>query len=344
MARMSLFRGLVAGCVFAVWGVAALAETHSFEMTIEDAEITLVGSQTFHTFAFDGQVPGPLLHVKEGDDLEVHVTNFTTLPHTVHWHGMFQKDTWLNQYQNDTTQKAIAPGETYTYRFKASPAGTMWYHCHVNVNEHVSMRGMWGPFVVDPEVESDLEKSVTKDFILMFSSWASAWAHKPGEGGVPGDTFDYFTINGKSFPETQPMRVREGDVVRMRLLGVGDSLHSIHLHGHTFDVVRKDGHLLPQPYKADTLLLGPGERYDIIFEANNPGRRMVHDHIDMHTVNGNKPHGGIMSVVEYEEVGIDDDFYVWKDKEFQEDFYYENALTKPHGLHHAETFRGEPVE
>ena len=179
---------------------------------------------------------------------------------------------------------------------------------------------------------------------MMFSSWASEWAHKPGEGGVPGDVFDYFTLNGKAFPETQPMRVKEGDVVRMRLMGVGDSVHSIHLHGHTFDVVRKDGHLLPAPYKADTLLLGPGERYDIIFEANNPGRWMVHDHVDHHTVNGKKPHGGIMSVVEYEGIPNDDDFYVWKDKAFQPDFYYEDSLKKPHGMHDIEQFLGEPIE
>ena len=323
---------------------SAQAETHVFEMTIEDTEITLVGNQTFHTFAFNGQVPGPLMHVKEGDDVEVHVTNYTTLPHTVHWHGLYQKDTWHSDGVPGTTQAAIAPGDTYVYKFKANPAGTMWYHCHVNVNEHVSLRGMWGPLIIDPKDESELEKRVNRDFIMMFSSWASEWAHKPGEGGVPGDVFDYFTLNGKAFPETQPMRVKEGDVVRMRLMGVGDSVHSIHLHGHTFDVVRKDGHLLPAPYKADTLLLGPGERYDIIFEANNPGRWMVHDHVDHHTVNGKKPHGGIMSVVEYEGIPNDDDFYVWKDKAFQPDFYYEDSLKKPHGMHDIEQFLGEPIE
>ena len=73
------------------------------------------------------------------------------MPHTIHWHGLYQRGTWKNDVVPDVTQPAIPPGETFTYRFKAEPSGTMWYHCHVNVNEHVAMRGMWGPFIIDPK-------------------------------------------------------------------------------------------------------------------------------------------------------------------------------------------------
>ena len=341
-------RRLALGAIAALFpllqAATAIAEDRVFDMTIEDTIITLVGDQTFHTFAFDGQVPGPLLHVVEGDKVEVNVTNLTTLPHTIHWHGLFQKGTWRSDGVPDMTQKAIAPGETFTYSFTAEPAGTMWYHCHVNVNEHVSMRGMWGPLVIDRKDPLPIEKEVTKDHILMFTSWASDWAHKPGYGGVPGDTFDFFTLNGKAFPDTQPIRVKEGDVVRLRLFAAGDSLHSIHLHGHSFDIVMKDGYPLPAPITGDTILIGPGERYDLIFRADNPGRWMLHDHIDLHTVNGNKPHGGIMTVIEYEEIPHDDEWYHWAHKEFVPDFFYEEALKKPHGIHRADVFVGTPVE
>src|SRR5699024_11417530 len=127
------------------------------------------------------------------------------------------------------------------YQSVAEPSGTMWYHCHVNVNEHVTMRGMWGPLIIDPKEPTPIEKKVTKDFILMFTDWASKWANQPGEGGIPGDTFDYFTINGKSYPETQPMRVKKGDVIRVRLIGSGDRFHSIHIHGHISLMAFKDG-------------------------------------------------------------------------------------------------------
>jgi len=109
----------------------ALAALRKYDMNIEDTRITLVEKQQFHTFAFSGQVPGPLFYVDEGDQIEVNVNNVTALPHTVHWHGMLQKGTWKMDGVPGTTQPAIAPGETFTYKFTADPSGTMWYHCHV---------------------------------------------------------------------------------------------------------------------------------------------------------------------------------------------------------------------
>ena len=322
----------------------ALAETRQFSMVIEDTILKLVDKQTFYAFSFNGQSPGPLLHVKEGDDVEIEIENQTTLPHTIHWHGLYQRGTWKNDGVPDVTQPAIPPGETFTYRFKAEPSGTMWYHCHVNVNEHVAMRGMWGPFIIDPKDPPPVEKEVTKDYIMMFSSWASAWAKKPGYGGVPGDVPDFFTINGKAYPDTQPLRIKEGDVVRIRLIGAGDELHSIHIHGHLFEVYAKDGRPLPNPYLADTILFGPGERYDLILRADNPGIWMVHDHIDKHTTNGSSPMGGMMTTIEYEEIPLkDQSFYKWKNKEFVPDFYYEESMKKPLDMHESPAFKGDPA-
>jgi FtsP/CotA-like multicopper oxidase with cupredoxin domain len=337
--RLLVLLTLTIGCMYPAW-----AEKRAVEMTIEDTRITLVDKQTFHTFAFNGQVPGPLLHVREGDEVTVHVMNLTSLPHTIHWHGMLQRGTWRQDGVPGVTQDAIKPGEDFTYSFVAEPSGTMWYHCHVNVNEHVAMRGMWGPFIVDPIKPTALEKKVTKDYILMLSDWSSPWAEKPGYGGVPGDVFNFFTINGKAFPETQPIRVSKGDVVRLRLIGAGELVHSIHLHGHVFKVAFKDGHPLPQPYEADTIMVGPGERYDVIFEADNPGRWMIHDHVDSHTVNGEKPMGGLMTVVEYSEIKGDDPFYDWRNKQFQPDFFYEESLKKPYGLHSSAVFKGQAIQ
>ncbi len=322
----------------------ALAETRQFSMIIEDTILKLVDKQTFYAFSFNGQSPGPLLHVKEGDDVEIEIENQTTLPHTIHWHGLYQRGTWKNDGVPDVTQPAIPPGETFTYRFKAEPSGTMWYHCHVNVNEHVAMRGMWGPFIIDPKDPPPVEKEVTKDYIMMFSSWASAWAKKPGYGGVPGDVPDFFTINGKAYPATQPLRIKEGDVVRIRLIGAGDEMHSIHIHGHLFEVYAKDGRPLANPYLADTILFGPGERYDLILRADNPGIWMVHDHIDKHTTNGSSPMGGMMTTIEYEEIPLkDQSFYKWKNKELVPDFYYEESMKKPLDMHESPAFKGDPA-
>lgn len=331
-------------CALMMIPATSWAEAREFDLSIEDTRIVLVGKRDFHTFAFNGQVPAPLIHVKEGDDVTVNVTNMTTLTHTIHWHGMLQHGSWQNDGVPHATQNAIEPGDTFTYKFKAGPSGTMWYHCHVNVNEHVTLRGMYGPLIVEPKDPLPIEKRVTKDYIMMLSDWVSAWAHKPGEGGIPGDVFDYYTINGKSFPETQPIRVKKGDVVRLRLIGAGDLVHSIHTHGHISQIVFKDGFPLANPIMGDTVLIGPGERYDVFFEMDNPGIWMIHDHVDTHTTNGDKPDGGIMTTIEYEEVGTDHDFYVWKDKKFVPDFFYEEALKKGFGMHDSEVHRGELIE
>src|SRR3546814_18966099 len=102
------------------------------------------------------------------------------------------------------------------------------------------MRGMWGPFVIDRKKPLPIEKKVTKDFILMFSDWASKWAFKPGYGGVPGDVYDYFTLNAKSYPDTQPLMVKKGDCIRLRLIGAGEFVQSITIRGHVFKVAFKD--------------------------------------------------------------------------------------------------------
>lgn len=335
--------GAMLGVLSLLFAATAVPAEHVVDLTIEDTVITLVDKQTYHTFAFNGQVPGPLIHVREGDEVTVHVSNLTTLTHTIHWHGLIQRGTWESDGVPDMTQPAIKPGDTYTYKFVAEPSGTMWYHCHVNVNEHVAIRGMWGAFIIEPKEPTQIEKSVTKDYVMMLSSWASKWAHKPGEGGLPGDVFDYFTLNGKAFPDTQPIRVKQGDVVRLRFFGAGEEIHSIHIHGHVFQLAFKDGHALPAPIKADTFLIGPGERYDVILEADNPGRWMIHDHVDSHTVNGERPHGGVMTVIEYEEISHDQDYYHWGHKEFAADFYFEESLGKPHGLHETAIHKGEPA-
>src|SRR5581483_6901589 len=99
--------------------------------------------------------------------------------------------------------------------------------------------GLYGAFLVDPRsgtpqaaraIKSDVEYN---EFIGMLGS--------------------YYVINGKSFPDTQPIRVKHGQTV--------------HLHGHTFNIVAEDGHLLPQPIQRDTLSVEPGSTYDLTFYA-----------------------------------------------------------------------------
>ena len=308
----------------------AKAKFRHFDMTIEEVTINVAPGLTYKVWAYNGQVPGPLIHVQEGDDVEVKVTNNTTLSHTIHWHGMYQTNTWRSDGVPDITQKAIPPGQSFTYRFIANKVGTLWYHCHVNVPEHVGLRAMWGPIIIDPKKPIPIEKEVTKEAILMFSGWNPEVAQVYGKGGMPGEPITYFSINGKAFPTTQPLRVKKGDVLRLRLIAATVDV-AFHLHGHDMLVTHKDGLPLKSPFWADVVHLSPGERYDVIVRMNNPGRWIAHDHIEHHTSNNGKSPGGSVLIIEYDGIKKDD-WYVWKDKKYEPDFYYTESMAKGPGL------------
>jgi len=323
--------------------VAASAAEREFDMTIEEVQIEVAPGFSNKVFAFNGQVPGPLIHVQEGDDLTVHVTNNTALAHTVHWHGVNQIGSWKSDGVPDVTQPQIEPGERFTYKFKADRPGSLWYHCHVNVWEHVAIRGMWGPLIVDPKKPSAKEKKVTKDVIMMMSAWQSVYGSTYGKGGGPADYSDFFSVNAKSFPYSQPVRVTQGDVVRFRMYGAGDETHQMHLHGHDQLLSFKDGYPLPAPYYIDTAPVGPGERYDAIVNMNNPGLFIFHDHVDKHMSNNGAMLGGPVTIIEYDGVPRDS-WYAWKDKAYDPDFFYSESMKKGYGIFLNPNFQGRPVE
>lgn len=285
-------------------------------------------------YSFNGRIPAPTIHVQEGDNVRVVFFNNGTDPHTIHWHGVNSLE-HTSDGVPDLNQDYVFPGQTYIYNFTAGPSGTKMYHCHVEAPHHMTM-GMFGALIIDPKEgphagtpfsESDengtlvSEGAATQDHVLFFSEFDSKHGHvmMPGEmmamgpdGSLPWlipspkfmmgfmPEFNEFMINGKSFPAVDPIQVKEGEIVRLRLINIGEEIHSIHIHGHEFVVTHKDGYALPAPFKADVVMVGPGERYDVWFEANNPGLWMVHDHAGMNAMaNGYDP-AGIMTYIKYE--------------------------------------------
>ncbi len=326
--------------------VSAWAKHYEFNMSIDERTIQVAPDLKYKVFAFDGQVPGPLIHVREGDDVTVHVTNNTTLPHTIHWHGFYQTDNWQNDGVPGISQPGpgIKPGTTYTYHWVAEKPGTMWYHCHVNANEHTGIRGMWGPIVVDPKHPTALEKKTTMNAIMMLSSWESAAANKYGTGGGPNDKRNYFSINARSFPLDQPLRVKHGDFVRVRFIGVGNSIHAMHSHGHDMLVAFKDGLPIKNPYYVDTQLVIPGSHNDVFINmTNHAGRFIFHDHIDYQSTNNGKFPGGAITIIEYKGTPKDD-WYVWRNIKYNPDFFYNESMKKGYGKFDQPFFRGQPLE
>ncbi len=94
-------------------------------------------------------------------------------------------------------------------------------------------------------------------------------------------------FNDKPFPEAEPIIVREGQVVRLRLINQTDEYHPVHLHGHFFSVLSKNGKpLTGSPVHLDSIQLGPHETWEGAFLADNPGLRMLHCHVLIHAAYG----------------------------------------------------------
>jgi len=118
--------------------------------------------------------------------------------------------------------------------------------------------------------------------------------------------YDTFMINGKSFPETEPLMIKTGEVIRVRLINAGQLVHTMHLHGTHFLVTHKDGYKLASPYYADSVLIGPGERYDFYVKGDNRGIWDFHDHgggydIGGYAANDHAFPGGMATMLVYED-------------------------------------------
>ncbi|HLF16738.1 MAG TPA: multicopper oxidase domain-containing protein [Candidatus Thermoplasmatota archaeon] len=112
--------------------------------------------------------------------------------------------------------------------------------------------------------------------------------------------YNAYLVNGKAFPDTPVFAVEEGERVLFRLINAGGQVHTWHPHGHNVLVTHKDGYGLSAPYRADTLAIAPGERYDVILGADNPGLWMVHDQNGLAMMNDDQHPGGMMSCIAYD--------------------------------------------
>ncbi len=273
-------------------------ETKVFELVARPVRWQILPDVTVTAWTYNGTVPGPLLRVTEGDRVKIIVKNELPEATTVHWHGIDVP----NQMDGvpDVTQPAIQPGETFTYEFTAQPAGTFMYHSHVNSDVQVSI-GLYAPFIIDP-IEPD-QPPPDVDVSLMLSEWlvesGRTYAAMPMAGMEP----NYFTVNGKAFPATETIKVKQGQRVRLRFYGIGQFVHPMHLHGMPFKIVATDGHPVPEDAQLtkDTVLVAPGERYDVEFTASQPGTWMLHCHILHHTTNDHAEPGGLMLMIEVTE-------------------------------------------
>jgi FtsP/CotA-like multicopper oxidase with cupredoxin domain len=247
-----------------------------FELTCAETKWEVEPEMIIDAMTYNGILPGPEIRVTEGDKVRVIVHNEMQQSTSVHWHGVI--------VPNDQdgvpyiTQPPIRPGETFTYEFQVKNPGSHMYHSHHNAAEQVT-RGLLGAFIIEPQDKST-EPEYSADYVLVLND--------AGTG---------FSLNGKSFPYTQPIVAKLGDKFRVRYMNEGLVIHPMHLHGLEQLVIAKDGWNLPQPYLCDTLNIAPGERYDVIVTCHTPGIWAFHCHILSHAESAHGMFGMVTAVV-----------------------------------------------
>ncbi|MGW2343781.1 multicopper oxidase family protein [Streptomyces sp. NPDC001661] len=279
-----------------------------------------LGGRTVKSWSYGGDLPGKEVRVTAGDTLALTLANHLPEPTSMHWHGI--------ALRNDMdgvpglTQKSIAPGADFTYRFKVAHPGTYWFHPHSGTQQD---RGLYAPLIVEDPKEP---LSYDKEWVVVLDDWVDGVAgstpdavlkelrsgmdHGGGSGGssggghsghdmpgmegmsmrteekpagpsrmmmgaksdlLGGDAGDvkypYYLVNGRTPQAPSSFEARRGDRIRIRFVNAGgDTAFRVALGGHEMTVTHTDGFPVRHA-KTDALLLGMGERYDVLVTAGD---------------------------------------------------------------------------
>jgi FtsP/CotA-like multicopper oxidase with cupredoxin domain len=271
-----------------------------FHMVAEEVSHEIAPGLKIKGWGYNGFVHGPALEVVEGDRVRIYVTNRLPAGTSVHWHGLLLPNgmdgvAGLNQ-------KVIRPGETFKYEFTIRQAGTAMYHSHHDEMTQMAL-GMTGLFIIHPRRPKG--PKIDRDFALLLHEWSIP----PGtERPDPMEMTDFnvLTMNARAFPGTDPLVVRKGQRVRIRLGNLSAmSHHPIHLHGYQFLVTETDGGRIAESaqWPETTVIVPVGSTRTIEFVADEPGDWALHCHMTHHVMN--QMGHGIPNMVGVDTQGLD---------------------------------------
>lgn len=252
-----------------------------YHLTAEEVDHEFAPGCRAKCWGYNGTTPGPTIEAFEGDRVRILVTNNLPEPTSIHWHGILLPNGMDGV--SGLNQPAIGPGETWAYEFTLRQHGTHMYHPHADEMTQMAF-GMMGMLIVHPrEVE---QPAVDREFAFMLHNWALHPGTYRPDPSIMTD-FNLWTFNSKVYPATDPLVVRLGERVRIRIGNLSMYNHPIHLHGHRFWVTGSDGGRWPRSaWRPEvTELIGVGQVRDIEFVADNPGDWALHCHMSHHTMN-----------------------------------------------------------
>jgi FtsP/CotA-like multicopper oxidase with cupredoxin domain len=226
--------------------------TKVFDLTVAIVPWEVAPGEFVEAWTYNGQVPGPAIQVDIGDNVRINVQNDLPMGTDIHWHGI--------PTPNDQdgvapiTQPLIYSGESYVYEFEATRQSIGMYHAHHHAQMQIP-NGLFGTFVIG-DMPIPYGKTIGGNTIPEDLEIAQEIPMVLNDAGVIG-----YSLNGKSFPATQPYVVNTGDWIVVTYYNEGLQIHPMHMHQFPQLVFAKDGFPLDYPYYADTINVAPGERY-----------------------------------------------------------------------------------
>ena len=242
--------------------------TKVFNITVKEVDWEVEPGKIVKAMTYNGTVPGPEIHVNVGDKVRIVVTNELSESTSVHFHGIRVP----NKYDgvDPYTQKPIMPGETFTYEWTTVEPAVGIYHSHHDAQVQIP-DGLFGTFLVGEMPIPDV--LVAKGYTQIDKEVSMTL----NDSGVIG-----LSLNGKSFPATDPYTLRLGQVMMVHYQNEGLMGHPMHMHQPVGWIIAKDGVPLLVPQPADTIWVAPGERYTVLYKAVDLGVWAWHCHILSH--------------------------------------------------------------
>ncbi len=252
-----------------------------FHLVAEPVRREIAPGMTAHLWGYNGQSPGPTIECVEGDRVRIFVTNKLPEHTTIHWHGVILPNGMDGV--GGLTQPHIKPGKTFVYEFEMRKSGTFMYHPHADEMVQMAM-GMMGSLIVHPRDAKFMP--VDRDFAFIMAAYdIDPGAYTPKVAQMTD--FNLWTWNSRVFPGIDPLVVRRGDRVRVRVANLTMTSHPIHIHGHDFSVALTDGGWVPKsarwPETTVDVPVGSVRAFD--FVADNPGDWALHCHKSHHVMN-----------------------------------------------------------
>ncbi len=249
---------------------------HDIDMPMVDKDMTVAAGYVVHTWTFGGQVPGPTIHVHLGDTVRVHLTNQTTMSHSIDFHA---SQTAMNDQMVE-----IKPGATWTYTFTADYAGVWMYHCGTAPALLHIANGMFGMVIVEPKGGLP---PVDTELAIVQSEWYLGAQGQPADyakanAAAPAPDFQVFNGVANQYKDN-PIQINTGKRIRAYVLNVGPNIGtSFHIVGTIFDTVVKEGIVLSRDnsggYGSQAVDLSPAQGAIIEFQTAEDGMYVMVDH------------------------------------------------------------------